>query len=112
MKPFLVRLFINAVALLVTASVVDGIYIDGFVATLLAALILGAVNAVIRPIFLLFTLPLNVMTLGLFTLVVNALMLKLVSALAVGFVVSGFLAAILGALVLSLVSMGLTWLLK
>ena len=112
MKPFLLRLFINAVALLITASLVEGIHIEGFTATLLAALILGAVNAVIRPIFLIFTLPLNVLTLGLFTLVINGLMLKLVGALAPGFYVGGFFAATFGALVLSLVSIGLTWLLK
>lgn len=110
MKHFIVRTFINAIALLITASLVQGIHADGFMAALMAAIVLGIVNGVIRPIFMLFTLPLNVLTLGLFTLVINGLMLKLVSFVVGGFYVGGFFAATFGALVLTVISMLLTWL--
>jgi putative membrane protein len=121
---FLVRLVINAVALLVAAWFVPGIYLSAarghtgpndFVTLGIVALIFGVINAIIRPIVLLFTLPINILTLGLFTFVVNALMLLLTSWIAegmeLGFRVSGFGAALLGALIVSLVSFALSRLL-
>ena len=84
MPPFLMGITIAAVsythlgiALMATAAVIEGIYADSFVSVLLAAIVLGIINAVIRPIFMVLTLPVNVVTLGLFTFVINGLMLKL-----------------------------------
>jgi putative membrane protein len=113
----LIRLIINAVALLVAAWLVPGIYLSAargatdpndWLTLGIVALIFGVVNVIIRPIVLLFTLPLTILTLGLFTFVVNALMLMLTSWIAqgmrLGFRVDGFLPALLGALIISVVS--------
>lgn len=86
------------------AYVVPGVSVRSFWAALIAALIIGLVNALIRPLVLLLTLPVNVVTLGLFTLVVNALMFWLASSIAKGFDVTSFTAAFLGSLVYWLVS--------
>lgn len=112
MKQFIVRLLINAMALMATATLIDGISANGFWGAIVAALVLGVINAIIRPILLLFTLPLNLLTLGLFTFVINALMLMLTSVFVSGFVVDGFFAALLGSIVLSIISAILTWLVK
>ncbi|GAW93181.1 phage holin family protein [Calderihabitans maritimus] len=98
------RWLLNAVALLITARIIEGIRLEGLVSALTASLILGIVNAFIRPLVILLTLPLNILTLGLFTWVINGLMLKIVSTVVAGFNVEGFWAAVVGALVLSLVS--------
>ena len=108
MKNFIVRLLINGMALMATATLVDGIHASGFWGAIIAALVLGIVNAIIRPILMVFTLPLNVLTLGLFTF----FMLMIVGALVSGFAVDGFFAALLGSVVLSVVSAILSWLLK
>jgi putative membrane protein len=104
---FVIRWLINAVALYVTTLIVPGVKVPNFGAALLAALVLGIVNAVIRPIALILTLPFNILTLGLFTFVVNAGMLYLVSSVT-ALRLDGFLAAFLGAIVLSVVSTVLT----
>jgi putative membrane protein len=103
--------FVNAVALAVAAWLIEGIQVTddrGWVAVAIMAVIFGLVNALIRPLVKLFTCLINVITLGLFTLVINALMLWLSSWIAgqlgVGFRVEGFLAALLGALLISVVS--------
>jgi len=106
------RWLINALALLLVAQITPGMSLRGAGPTLLAAAVLGVVNALLRPIALLLTLPLNLLTLGLFTLVINALMLWLTSALVPGFVVRGFWAALLGSLLLSLVSLVLSRLIR
>lgn len=108
----LVRWFLNSVALIFTAYLLEGIYLNGFGAALMASLVLGIINALIRPLFLLFTLPLNLLTLGLFTFVVNGIMLMLTASLVAGFEVRGFLTAILGSIILSLASSLLTALVK
>ena len=108
----LLRWFFNGVALVFTAYLLDGIEVSGFGAALVASLVLGIVNAIIRPIFLLLTLPLNLLTLGLFTFVVNAIMLMLVASLVSGFSVNGFFSALLGSVILSLSSSLLTSLVK
>ncbi len=95
---------VNALALLIVASIVPGFAIDSFYSALIVALILGLVNAIIRPLVLLFTLPINILTLGLFTFVVNALMLTLVSSIVKGFTIESFSAAIWAAIVLWIVS--------
>ena len=84
--------------------IVPGISVKNFYSALLAALVLGLVNAVIRPLLILLTLPVNILTLGLFTLVINALMLWFVASIVKGFDVKSFIAAFLGALVLWAVS--------
>src|SRR5215831_13144827 len=107
--PFLVRWLVNAAALWVATRLVPGVsYVGGWVPFLGVALVFGVVNAFIRPVAKLLTLPLIILTLGIFSFVVNGLMLWLTGALAdalgLGFRVRGFWAAILGALVVSLVS--------
>jgi putative membrane protein len=104
---FVIRWLINAVALYVTTLVIKGVRVPDFGAALVAALVLGIVNAVIRPIALILTLPLNILTLGLFTFVVNAGMLYLVSKVTT-LRLDNFWAAFLGAIVLSIVSAVLT----
>ena len=110
MKHLIVKVLVNGIALMATAALIDGIYADSFVAVLLAAIVLGIINASIRPIFMVLTLPVNVLSLGLFTFVINGFMLKLTSMVVAGFEVSGFWAATLGALVLSVISTVLNWL--
>ena len=104
----IVRWLVNALALYITAVLLPGIQLRGIVATLVAAAILGIVNAIIRPLLLLLTLPLNVVTLGLFTFVINALMLLLTSAIVPNFRIQGFGWALVGAVVLSIISFLLT----
>ena len=100
---FLIRWGINALALYLTTLIVPGVTVPTFGAAVLSALVLGIVNAVIRPIILVLTLPLNILTLGLFTLVVNTLMLYIVSSIT-QLHLEGFWAAFLGAIVLSIIS--------
>lgn len=104
MKGLAMRWLLNALALFVTAWLVPGMQINGFAAALVAALVLGVVNAIIRPVIVFFTLPLNILTLGLFTLVINAFMLLIVKSVVTGFVVSGFWAAFFGSIVLTVAS--------
>ncbi len=101
---FLIRLCLNALALLIVSTVVPGIEVRGVLPALAAAFFLGVVNAVIRPVIVILTLPLTIMTLGLFIFVINASLLKLVSLIVNGFEVHGFWAAVFGAVLLSLVS--------
>ncbi|MBS1251397.1 MAG: hypothetical protein MAG451_00430 [Anaerolineales bacterium] len=114
MNTLLLRWIINAVALWVAMQLVPGIRAPNDVVTLAAtAAIFGLVNALIRPVLKLVTCPLILLTLGLFTLVINALMLWLTSWIAgffdLGFAVDGFVAAVLGAVVVSVVSVVLSW---
>ena len=95
-------------AIIVTSYLLNGIHVEGFLAAFLAAAMLGILNALFRPIALLITLPINIMTLGFFTFVINALMLKMASGLISGFDVHGFWSAIGGALMIS----ALSWLLN
>ncbi len=104
MLGFLLRWSINLLALVTAGILINGIVIKDITAGVLAAAFLGVVNAVIRPVVLILTLPINILTLGLFTLVVNAFMLKLVAWLVPGFALETFGAALLGALLISLVS--------
>jgi putative membrane protein len=102
MKGFLFRLLITALGLWVAATVVPGMAISGAGALIVSALLLGLVNAVIRPVILILTLPLTVLTLGLFILVVNGISLALVAWLVPAFTLSGLLPATLGALIVGL----------
>jgi putative membrane protein len=100
----LIRLVVNALALLAVAYLIPGVHVAGFVSALIAALILGIVNAFLKPILVILSLPLEILTLGLFTLVINAALFYLVAKLGLGLTVDNFGAAFLGALVLSIVS--------
>jgi len=102
---FIVRLIINMVAILIISYLFPRmIWVDGFLAALVAAFLLGIVNTILRPILVLLTLPLTMVTPGLFLLVINGLMLWFVSALVRGFHVSGFWGAVLGSILISIVS--------
>src|SRR6476660_2417443 len=101
---FLVHLIVNAAAVFLAANFVPGIAVTGFGVALLAGLILGFVNAIIKPVLFVLTLPFTIVTLGLFIFVVNAICLALVAWLVPGFSINGFRAALFGAIVVSLVS--------
>jgi putative membrane protein len=103
---------LSAFAVWVVAHLVPGISVSGPVAALVAALVIGFINATLGLLLKIITFPLTLVTLGLFWLVINALMLKLASVLVPGFGVRDFWAAFLGAIVLSLVNMLLRWLVK
>jgi len=107
--PFFIRMVANAVAILLIGYLLPQIVsVDGVIAALAAAFVLGLVNAVVRPLFVLLTLPVTVVTLGAFLLVINGLLLWFVSAFVPGFHVNGFLAAVAGSILLSVVSWILT----
>jgi putative membrane protein len=98
---------LGAFSLWLTSEVFDGISADSAPALFVAALVLGILNAVIRPVLLLLTLPINLVTLGLFTLLINGAMLKLAAGLVPGFRVEGFWTAVGGALLLAVFSFAL-----
>ncbi len=101
MLSFFAHLILTAGLLLIMAHLVRGVQVEGWGAALIGALVLGFVNAVVRPIMVFLTLPLTVLSLGLFLLVINALMLWLVAALVPGIRVNSFWAALIGSLVLT-----------
>ena len=103
MRGFLLRWLFNTVAIYVTTHIVSGLRIPDLGGAVIAALVLGVVNAFIRPIILLLTLPVNILTLGLFTLVVNTIMLYIVAAVT-PLEIAGFLAAFIGALLIAVIS--------
>jgi putative membrane protein len=100
----LIRLIINAIVLYLIARYVPGFQISGFTAAIIAAIIFGLVNAVIRPIVLLLSLPATILTLGLFVIIVNALMFWLTVWITPGFHVSGFVPALIGGIIMTIVS--------
>jgi putative membrane protein len=105
---FLVHWLVLAVALFVTTRLVSGIYVSSYTTLAIAALVIGFVNALVKPVLVILSLPLTIVTLGLFYLVVNGVCLMIAAALVPGFTVSSWGAAILGALVLSVIG----WLLN
>jgi putative membrane protein len=104
---FLLKVLLNAVALYVADYLLDGIVLTGLAPTLIAGLVLGFVNALVKPLLFIVTLPLTLLTLGLFIFVVNALCLGLTAAIVPGFEIEGFWSAIGGAIIVSLVSWAL-----
>jgi len=104
MKEFLIKLIINTVTLIIVVKIIPGIKVDRWQTAVFSALMLGLVNAFLRPLVIFFTLPLNILSLGLFTLVINAFMFYLVSKLVPGFTVNGFWNAFWGALFFSIIS--------
>lgn len=101
----LLRWLLNAAALYLTTKIVSGIMVEGTGALLLAALVIGLLNAVLKPVLVVLTLPITILSLGLFYLVLNAILFALASVLTPGFAVTGFWAAFLGALVMSVLGM-------
>lgn len=111
--PFFIRMAANAIAILLIGYLLPQVVsVDSVMAALAAAFVLGLVNAVVRPLFVLLTLPVTVVTLGAFLLVINGLLLWIVSAFVPGFHVNGFLAAVVGSVLLSIVSWILTMLVQ
>ena len=108
MNGIILRWLTLTAAILFTSYLLEGIHISGFSSALLAAAMLGILNAFFRPIALLLTLPINILSLGLFTFIINALMLKMASGVITGFEVVGFWSAIFGSLLISVFS----WLLN
>ena len=109
MPGFWVRFLISACGLLLAAWLVDGVHFGGLLSLLFAALVLGVVNAIVRPVILLLTLPITVITLGLFLLVLNGALLGLAALLVPGFVIDGFWSALFGAIIVSLTGMVANW---
>jgi putative membrane protein len=107
---FLLRLFIVALGLWLASELVPGIEVRGGATLLGAAILLGIVNAIIRPIVIVLTLPITILTLGVFLLVVNAAMLGLVASLFEGFRIAGFWSALLGSIVVSITAWTASWL--
>ncbi len=108
----LLSILLNALALLITAYIVPGFNVANFQSALLAAIVLGIINTFIKPVLLFLTFPLTIVTLGLFIFVVNAIVLFMASAIVPGLTIAGWLPAILGAIVLSVVSTGMSMLVK
>jgi putative membrane protein len=104
MRGILVRWLVNAAGLFLIAQVLRGIEVEGAVPALIAAALLGLINAVLRPFIILITLPINILTLGLFTFLINGFMLYIVGKVVRGFTVTGFWPAVFGAFLLSLLS--------
>lgn len=108
----ILRWIINAMALLVVAEIITGFSIDGFYHALIAAFVMGLLNAVIRPLLILITLPVNILTLGLFTFIINAFLLWFMSTFIAGVEISGFWSAVGAAIILWAVSIVTNHLLK
>lgn len=104
MRGLAIRWLILTAAITLASYLLDGIHVSGFFSALGAAAILGVLNAFFRPILIVLTLPINILSLGLFTFVINALLLKMVSGVISGFQVYGFWSALFGSLVISIVS--------
>jgi putative membrane protein len=108
MRGILIRWLVLTLSIMLTAYLLEGIYVAGFFSALFAAAALGILNAFFRPILIILTLPINILSLGLFTFIINALLLMMASGIISGFVVKGFWSAVFGSLLISVVS----WLLS
>lgn len=108
----ILRWLINAIALLAITQIFAGFEVESFYFALIAALIIGLLNAIVRPVLIILTLPINVMTIGLFTFVINALLIWFVSSFVQGFTVTDFWTALGAAIVLWAVSVVTNWLIK
>jgi putative membrane protein len=104
MKGLFIRWLILTAAIMFASYVIEGIVVKGFFSALLAAAVLGILNAFFRPILIVLTLPINILSLGLFTFIINAMLLKMASGVISGFEVYGFWSAVFGSLLISVVS--------
>jgi putative membrane protein len=110
MISLLVRWVLSAAALLAVAYLYPGVHVASFFAAAMAALVLGLVNALIRPFLVVLTLPVTILTLGLFLFVINALLFWFVAQVVKGFAVEGFVAALVGSILYSLITTLVSWL--
>ena len=108
----IIRWFINALALMLVAYLYSGVQVNGIIEALIAALVLGLVNALIRPILVVLTLPVTILTLGLFIFVLNAFLFWFVAEVVKGFTVSGFMGALIGSLMFSVITIVTSWLIS
>ncbi len=99
----LLRWLISSLAVFVTAYILPGVHVDGWITAFVVAVVLGVLNLFLKPLLILFTLPINILTLGLFTLVINAALILLATRIVPGFQVNGFWWALLFSLALTLV---------
>lgn len=104
MSEFIITLIVTAISLIVTSKIIPGIQIDNVQTSLIAAFVFGLVNAIIKPILILFTLPATILSLGLFLFVINAICFSLVAYFTPGFTINNFFDALLGSILLSIVS--------
>jgi len=104
MAGLLIRWIILTVAIVAASYLLEGIHVRDFVSAFLAAAVLGVLNTLLRPILIIFTLPFNILTLGLFTFVINAVLLMMASGVISGFDVRGFWTAVFGSLIISIVN--------
>ena len=100
----IIHWIVSTLAILVTAYILPGVHVNGLVAALILAVVLGAINAILRPLLIILTLPISIMTLGLFVLIINALLVLLASYIVPGFAVASFWSAFLFGIVLTIVS--------
>ena len=105
---FIVNLLISGSAVFISAYVLPGVSVDSFVTAIIVAVVLGVLNALVKPVIIILTLPITILTLGLFTFVLNALLILLTARVVEGFHIEGFLYALLFSLVLSIVNWFLT----
>lgn len=103
-KTYIIRWLINAGGLLIVSKIMDSIEIDSILTAVVAAAVIGLINIFLRPLLIILTLPINILSLGLFTLVINGLIFYFVGSIVEGFQVAGYLAAFLGALILSIIN--------
>jgi putative membrane protein len=108
----LINWLVSAVAIIISSYIIPGVHVADFLTALLVAVVLGIINAIIKPIILLFTLPINIMTLGIFSFIINALLIMLTGAIVKGFTVENFVSALLFSIVLSLVKIVLNTIVK
>lgn len=100
----IINWLVSAIAIVITAYILPGVQIENFLTALIVAVVLGFINAFIKPILIILTLPINIITLGLFTFVINALIIILIANLVPGFKVNGFWWALLFSIVLSVIN--------
>ncbi len=100
----IIHFVVSALAILITAYILPGVHVDGFFAALVLAVVLGAVNAILRPVLIILTLPISILTLGLFVLVINGALVMLATYIVPGFTVASFWSALLFGIVLAIVS--------
>ena len=104
MRGIIIRWLILTAAIMFTSYIIEGIQVKSFFSALFAAAVLGILNAFFRPILIVLTLPINILSLGLFTFIINAMLLKIASGVISGFAVYGFWSAVFGSLLISVVS--------
>jgi len=108
----LLKWFVLTASILLVSYLLDGIHVDHFLTAVFAAAVLGILNSIVRPILILLTLPINLLTFGIFTFIINAALLMLVSVIIPGFDIDGFWTAVLGSILISVINALLSWLLR